>query len=111
MGYTEAARLQSLDCHCGLRIHQANFEPVKLRVRATPNASRSEVIAWEDDAQAGRILRVRVAAPPVEGKANAALRDFLARSLGLSKSKVVLEKGGSTRFKSFEIPDGTKLPW
>ena len=83
---------------------------MKLRVRATPNAHRSEVIGWEDDPQAGRILRVRVAAPPVEGKANAALRDFLAMTLGLSKSKVVLEKGNASRYKSFEIPDGTPLP-
>lgn len=84
---------------------------MKLRVRATPNASRSEVVGWEDDTQAGRILRVRVAAPPVEGRANAALREFLAKTLGLPKSKVILEKGGSSRFKSFEIPDGTSLPW
>jgi hypothetical protein len=68
------------------------------------------LIGWEDDAQAGRILRVRVAAPPVDGKANAELRDFLARTLGLPKSKLLLEKGGSSRFKSFEIPDGTTLP-
>jgi len=83
---------------------------MKLRVRATPNARSSEVIGWEDDAQAGRILRVRVAAPPVEGKANAELRDFLAKTLKLSKSSVILEKGGSSRYKSFEIPDGTTLP-
>ena len=83
---------------------------MKLRVRATPNARQSEMIGWEDDAQAGRILRVRIAAPPVDGKANAALRDFLAKSLNLSKSKVVLEKGNSSRFKTFEIPDGTPLP-
>ncbi len=83
---------------------------MKLRVRATPNAHRSEVIGWEDDAQAGRILRVRVAAPPLEGKANAELRDFLAKTLDLPKSKVVLEKGKASRFKSFDIPDGTPLP-
>lgn len=87
------------------------FALVKLRVRATPNSRRSEVIGWEDDAQAGRILRVRVAAPPVDGKANAELREFLAKSLGLPKSRVVLDKGGSARFKLFEIPDGTALPW
>jgi uncharacterized protein (TIGR00251 family) len=84
---------------------------VKLRIRATPNASRSEVAGWEDDTQVGRVLKVRVAAPPVEGRANAALREFLAKTLGLPKSKVILEKGGSSRFKSFEIPEGTSLPW
>jgi len=51
-----------------------------------------------------------VAAPPVEGKANAELRDFLAETLGLPKSKVVLDKGCSSRLKSYEIPDGTPLP-
>lgn len=83
---------------------------MKIRVRATPNARQSEIIGWENDPMAGRILRVRIAAAPVDGQANAALRDFLAKSLGLSKSKVVLEKGGSSRFKTFEIPDGTVLP-
>lgn len=84
---------------------------MKLRVRATPNAHRNEVIGWQNDAQAGRILRVRVAAPPVEGKANTELRDFLAQTLNLPKSKVALDKGNASRFKSFEIPDGTPLPW
>lgn len=83
---------------------------MKLRVRAIPNARQSEVIGWETDPQAGPLLRVRLAAPPVDGKANAALRDFLAKSLGLPKSKLVLEKGGTSRFKTFEIPDGTELP-
>ncbi len=80
-----------------------------LRVRATPNASRSGIIGWEDDPLAGRILRVRVAAPPVEGKANKELREFLAKTLKLPKSRVLLQKGNSSRFKSFEIPDGTPL--
>ena len=53
---------------------------------------------------------MRVAAPPTEGKANAELREFLAKALSLPKSKVVLEKGSTSRFKSFEIPDGTPLP-
>ena len=82
---------------------------MKLHVRATPNARRSEIAGWEEDAQLGRVLRVRIAAAPVEGKANAALREFLAKSLGLSKSVVTLDKGGSSRHKTFRIPDGTKL--
>ena len=82
----------------------------KLHVRATPNARTGEIVGWEEDPQVGRVLRVRIAAPPTEGKANAALREFLAKSLGLSKSKVVLEKGGSSRHKTFSIPDGTPRP-
>ncbi len=83
---------------------------MKIHVRATPNSKVSEVVGWEDDPLAGRVLRVRVAAPPTEGKANAALRDYLAKTLGLPKAAVVLEKGGGSRFKVFVLPDGTKLP-
>lgn len=84
--------------------------PMKLRVRATPNARRSEIVGWEEDPQMGRVLRVRIAAPPTEGKANAALRDFLAAFLGLAKSQVLLEKGGTSRLKTFTVPDDAKLP-
>lgn len=83
---------------------------MKLRVRATPNAKRSEIIGWLEDPLVGRTLRVRVAAPPVEGRANAVLRDFLAQTLNLPKSMVRLDKGDSCRCKTFEIPDGTTLP-
>ncbi len=83
---------------------------MKLRVHATPNARQSEIVGWEDDPRIGYILRVRIAAAPVDGEANKALRDFLAKSLGLSKSQVTLEKGNSARFKTFDVPDGTKLP-
>lgn len=82
----------------------------KLHVRATPNARTSEIVGWEVDPQLGRVLRVRIAAPPVDGKANAALREFLAQSLGLSKSMVILEKGGSSRHKTFSIPENARLP-
>lgn len=80
---------------------------VKLRVKATPNAKTSEVMGWEDDPMAGMVLKVRIAAPPSEGKANAELIRFLATWLGVSRSEVKLEKGGTSRIKSFEVPDGT----
>ncbi len=83
---------------------------MKLPVRAVPNSRTSEILGWEDDALAGRVLKIRVAAPAVDGKANAALREFLAKSLGISKSKVVLERGDTSRIKMFTIPDGTVLP-
>ncbi|MBB5351732.1 hypothetical protein HNR46_001971 [Haloferula luteola] len=79
---------------------------MKLRIKATPHARKSEIVGWEEDALGGRVLRVRIAAPPVEGKANDALEKFLASWLGVSRSKVRLEKGGTSRIKTFEIPDG-----
>jgi uncharacterized protein (TIGR00251 family) len=83
---------------------------VRLTIRAVPNAKASAVLGWEEDPLAGRVLKVRIAAPAVDGKANAALIAFLAETLGLSRSKVVLDKGGTSRFKQFTIPDGTPLP-
>jgi uncharacterized protein (TIGR00251 family) len=67
------------------------------------------VVGWEVDPLWGRVLRVKIAAPPIEGKANTALRDFLAKLLGLSKSQVKLEKGDTSRFKTFEVPDGVEI--
>lgn len=84
---------------------------MRLHVRATPNARRSEVLGWEEEPRVGRVLRVKIAAPPVEGKANDALREFLARELGLPRSQVSLEKGESSRHKTFSLPDGIGLPW
>jgi uncharacterized protein (TIGR00251 family) len=83
---------------------------MKLPVRAVPNARTSEILGWEEDALAGRVLKVRIAAPAVDGKANEALREFLAKSLGLPKSKVTLERGSTSRVKMFTVPDGTALP-
>lgn len=83
---------------------------MKLHVKATPNARCSEIVGWEEAPSHGRVLRVRIAAPPTEGKANKALRDFLAEQLGLPKSRVTLEKGGCSRLKTFSVPDDTPLP-
>ena len=83
---------------------------MQIRVKVTPNAKGNEVIGWEEDPRAGRVLRVRLQAPPVDGKANKALVGFLARELGLSKSRVVLVKGTTSRSKLLELPDGTRLP-
>ncbi|MFT3991922.1 MAG: DUF167 domain-containing protein [Luteolibacter sp.] len=83
---------------------------MKLHVRATPNARKSEIIGWETDPLAGPVLKVRIAAPPVDGQANTALREFLAKSLKIPKSQVTLEKGSSSRIKTFLIPEETTLP-
>ena len=82
---------------------------MRIRVLAVPNARTSEVLGWEEDPRAGRVLRVKVAAPPVEGKANAALRECLAAHLKIPRSQVSLEKGDSSRIKTFTVPDDVKL--
>lgn len=83
---------------------------MKMALKVTPGAKRNEVQGWEEDyPQVGRVLKLRIAAPPVEGKANKEIVLFLAKTLGLSKSAVELVHGTSGRIKMVEIPDGTDL--
>ena len=81
----------------------------KLAIRVVPNAASSQVVGWEDapDGFCGpaRILRVRLAAPPVDGKANAELIKVLAQAGGVRKSDVHLVQGAGARLKSVEVPD------
>lgn len=83
---------------------------MKLALKVTPGAKRNEVLGWEDDyPQVGRVLKLKIAAPPVEGKANKEIVLFLAKTLGIPKSAVELVHGTSGRIKLAEIPDGTDL--
>jgi uncharacterized protein (TIGR00251 family) len=69
-----------------------------VRLRVQPRASRDEIVAWQDDA-----LRVRVTAPPVEGEANAAVRQLLARHLGVAPSAVEVMRGERSRDKLIRV--------
>ncbi|MGH7256128.1 MAG: DUF167 domain-containing protein [Nitrospirales bacterium] len=65
-----------------------------LTVHVQPNASKTEFAGLHGDA-----LKIRVAAPPVEGAANERLRAFLADRLGLPTRSVHIASGGSSRRK------------
>jgi len=69
-----------------------------LAVHAQPGAKRTEISGLHDDA-----LRVRVAAPPTEGRANDELVAFLAAALGIPKRSVVVVKGERSRRKTVSI--------
>jgi uncharacterized protein len=60
-----------------------------LTLRITPRARKTEFAGVLEDG----ILRVRVAAPPVEGKANVALLTFLAKVLGVRKNRIEIVAG------------------
>jgi len=81
-----------------------------IRLKVTPNARSNSLLGWEDDPRAGRVLRLRLEAPAIEGKANRALVTFLARELGVPKSSLTLVRGETSRLKTIEIPDDAKLP-
>ena len=67
---------------------------VRLRLHVQPRAVRSELAGLYGDA-----LKVRVAAPPVDGAANEALVRFLAQQLGVARSAVRVESGAGSRTK------------
>ena len=73
-------------------------EGIVLRIHVQPGAGRSAVVGRHGDA-----LKVRVAAPPVEGRANEAARALLAESLGLAEADVELTSGQSSRAKRFRL--------
>lgn len=67
---------------------------MKIALKVTPGARKNEILGWEEDyPRIGRVLRVKIAAPPVEGKANKEIVTFMAKSLGVPKSAVELLHG------------------
>ena len=63
-----------------------------------PRAGRSELVGRH-----GEALRVRVTAPPVDGRANVATARVLATALDVSPSRVELASGGHSRIKRFRV--------
>lgn len=75
-----------------------------LAVKVIPNASRDEITGWLGDA-----LKIKLQAPPLEGRANAALCAFLATALDLPKSAVTVLSGKTSRLKQVRL-DGLTPP-
>ena len=69
-----------------------------LDVRIQPRASRSEIAG-----QHGERLRIRLQAPPVDGRANAALVEFIAEAFGVPRARVVIEHGLAGRDKRVRV--------
>ena len=69
-----------------------------LRVRVTPRAGRDALAGWQDG-----VLHVRLAARPVEGRANEALIRFLAKTLGVPPRDVRLVAGETARDKRLAV--------
>ncbi|MCK6395081.1 DUF167 family protein [Zoogloea sp.] len=71
---------------------------VMLTLHIQPGAKKTEIVGLH-----GEALKIRLAAPPVDGKANAALIAYLAKVCGVSRSDVVLVSGESARAKRVRI--------
>jgi len=66
----------------------------RIVVKVQPNATQNEVVRFADG-----VLYVKVAAPPVRGKANTELINLLSRELRVAKSSIRIEKGVTSRRK------------
>ncbi|MDQ3943970.1 MAG: DUF167 family protein [Actinomycetota bacterium] len=79
-------------------LYDETDDGVVLHVHVQPGAGRSAVVGRHGDA-----LKVRVAAPPVEGRANEATLALLAEALGVAASDVELTSGPTSRSKRFRL--------
>jgi uncharacterized protein (TIGR00251 family) len=80
-------------------------EDLILACHLQPKASKDEFAGLH-----GERLKIRLTAPPVEGKANAHLLAFLGKAFGVAKSQVSLESGDLNRQKRVRIHAPQKLP-
>jgi uncharacterized protein (TIGR00251 family) len=69
-----------------------------LEIRLQPRGGRDQVMGERD----GAVL-IRIAAPPVDGKANAALITFVAKTVGVPKSEVMIIRGETSRNKVIRV--------
>lgn len=82
-------------------------DAITLHLHVQPGAKRNEVVGSH-----GEALKIRLAAPPVDGRANAELLAFLAKAFGVPKRQIELLSGASSRDKRVRIeaprlwPDG-----
>ncbi|HET7202329.1 MAG TPA: DUF167 family protein [Steroidobacteraceae bacterium] len=76
-----------------------------LEVRVQPRASRTEFAGLM-----GERLRVRLNAPPVDGRANAALVEFVADACNLPRARVTLDKGTTGRDKRLRLHGLAAIP-
>lgn len=78
---------------------------IRLAVQITPNAKKTEVTGWLDD-----VLKLRLRAQPIEGKANQALVEFIAKALKVPRTAVTITHGQTNKKKLIEVRSGTLTP-
>jgi uncharacterized protein (TIGR00251 family) len=74
------------------------MDGVRFEVRVQPRASRTEIVGEHNGA-----VKVRLSAPPVDGAANHALVDLLAKELAVARRDVSIVAGASSRSKTVEV--------
>ncbi len=70
----------------------------KIAVQIHPGAAKNEITGVQND-----VIRIKIAAPPVKGKANKELIDYLSRLLDISKDRLNIIKGHTSKNKLISI--------
>jgi len=70
----------------------------RIAVQVQPNSRKNEIASFEDG-----VLKVKISAPPVKGKANRELIEFLSDILNISKGSIIIEKGLTSKRKGIVI--------
>lgn len=73
--------------------------PLDLNIKLIPRSSKNEIVGWQAD---GR-LKIKITAPPVDGQANAALVDFLAKHFHVPKSTIEILRGTTIPEKTVRL--------
>ncbi len=84
-----------------ISFHQTD-KNVTFTVKVVPRASRSEIVGIQDDA-----VKMRIASPPVDGKANEECVRVIADFLGLKKRQVSIVSGHASRTKTISLTETT----
>ena len=72
----------------------------RIKFRIIPNARKTELAG-----EYANTVKIKLSAPPIEGKANAELIKYLSKSLGVSKSSITFVSGETSKDKLLEIPN------
>ncbi len=83
---------------------------MKLVVKVSPGARRNEILGWEDNYPGiGRLLKLKIAAPPAEGRANKEIENYMATLLRIPQKSVRIVQGSNAHIKLIELPDDVDL--
>ena len=83
---------------------------MKIALKVTPGARCNQLLGWEPNYPGvGRVLKLKIATPPIDGRANKAIELFFAELLHLPKSSVRIVQGSSGHIKILDLPDSVDL--
>ncbi len=85
--------------------YRCSDDVITLTLHVQPGARRSEIVGLHGDA-----LKLKLAAPPVEGRANEALLKFISGLFGVPTRQVELRQGAQSRHKVVEVVGSTVDP-